>query len=474
MGTRSRNLAVQALLFAALLIGGTGSPAAFAADRDSKSDETVEAGNGSKPRDLEEERELIRLFADTFEQIRSNYVDENVTDRDLIEAAIRGMVTELDQYSNFIPPEQIDVFRRGVEREYGGIGIQVAKQDGKLEIISPIFGSPAYEAGLRAGDQVLEINGTSVDGLSIDEAVSLMKGKIGTEVAVKVLHPTDTSTETVMLKRAIVQLPTVLGYRRNEDDRWDYFCDPDRKIAYIHLTAFSRGSASRLADVVKQLKAGGMKGLVLDLRFNPGGLLSEAIRVSDLFVQDGDIVSTEGRTTPKQTWRARAKGTLLEEGFPIAVLVNRFSASASEIVSACLQDHNVAAVVGERTWGKGSVQNVIEMEGGKSALKLTTAGYQRPSGKNIHRKEGAKDEDEWGVTPNDGYELRFSPAEIAELDDHFRQQNILGIDKDELAPEAATYVDRQLAKALEYIGEHTPQEAQPAEAEKKEAVTADG
>jgi carboxyl-terminal processing protease len=455
-----------------LSLGVAHASAAFAADLESQSKN--EAITATPPRDLEEERELIRLFADTFEQIRSNYVDENITDRDLIEAAIRGMVTELDQYSNYIPPDRLDVFKRGVEREYGGIGIQVAMRDGKLKVISPIFGSPAYEAGLRAGDQLLEINGTSVDGLSIDDAVNLMKGRIGTEVAVKVLHPSDSSEETVMLKRAIVQLPTVLGYRRQADDRWDYFCDPQRKIGYIHLTAFSRGTAGRTADVIKRLQADGMQGLVLDLRFNPGGLLSEAIRVSDLFVRDGDIVSTEGRRTPRKTWRARARGTLIEEGFPVAVLVNRFSASASEIVAACLQDYDIAKVVGERTWGKGSVQNVIEMEGGRSALKLTTAGYQRPSGQNIHRSEGATDEDQWGVTPNDGYRLRFSPVEMAELDRHFRQQNILAADQpqDDLAE--SQYIDRQLAKAMEYVGEQLPQEEQPAEEEKKEPVGAGG
>jgi carboxyl-terminal processing protease len=228
-----------------------------------------------------------------------------------------------------------------------------------------------------------------------------------------------------------------------------------------------------MADVLKRLQAEGMEGLVLDLRFNPGGLLSEAIRVSDLFVRDGDIVSTEGRMSPKRTWQAKAEGTLIREGFPVAVLVNRFSASASEIVSACLQDHQIATVIGERTWGKGSVQNVIEMEGGRSALKLTTAGYQRPSGKNIHRKEGAKEEDEWGVKPDDGYELRFSPMEIAKLDNHFRQQSILGDDDLEDLQEEP-YVDRQLAKAMECIGEKLPAKEPPAEVEQKEAITADG
>ena len=208
------------------------------------------------------------------------------------------------------------------------------------------------------------------------------------------------------ITREWVHVETVLGDRRKSDDSWDFMLDHDKHIGYIRLTAFSRDTAQDLKKALVELRKEGLKGLILDLRFNPGGLLNSAIEVSDLFIAKGRIVSTKGRNTPERVWDAQKEGTF--EGFPMAVLVNHYSASASEIVSACLQDHKRAAVIGERTWGKGSVQNVIELEGGKSALKLTTASYHRPSGKNIHRFPDAKETDEWGVMPDAGYEVRLS------------------------------------------------------------------
>ena len=189
------------------------------------------------------------------------------------------------------------------------------------------------------------------------------------------------------------------------------------------MTAFSRDTAGELQRALEQLQSAGMRGLILDLRFNPGGLLNAAIEVSDLFISEGRIVSTKGRSTPERSWDAHKAGTF--EGFPMVVLVNRFSASASEIVSACLQDHKRAVIMGERTWGKGSVQSVIELEDGKSALKLTTAAYFRPSGKNIHRFPDAKDQDEWGVMPDKGFELKLSDKEIVELIQDRRNRDIL-------------------------------------------------
>ena len=174
---------------------------------------------------------------------------------------------------------------------------------------------------------------------------------------------------------------------------------------------------------MKQLQAEKLRGLILDLRFNPGGLLTAAVDTSDLFISEGRIVSTEGRNSPARVWDAHKEGTF--EGFPMVVLVNRFSASASEIVAACLQDHKRAVIVGERTWGKGSVQNLIELEDGRSALKLTTASYRRPSGKNIHRFPDAKESDEWGVTPDAGYKIELGDSEMLALIQARRQRDIL-------------------------------------------------
>ena len=214
-----------------------------------------------------------------------------------------------------------------------------------------------------------------------------------------------------------------------------------------------------------------MKGLILDLRGNPGGLLSQATEISDMFVESGKLVSTKGRNTPERVWNATKEGTLT--GFPMAILVNRLSASASEIVSACLQDHKRAIVVGERTWGKGSVQNVIDLAGGQSALKLTTASYYRPSGKNIHKFPGAKDSDEWGVTPNEGFQVRFSRGEFLNYDIYRKDRDILR----EGGPPKSDFKDRQLQKAVGYILEQLggntekKKKTQPAVEAKKPALS---
>jgi carboxyl-terminal processing protease len=261
------------------------------------------------------------------------------------------------------------------------------------------------------------------------------------------------STETVTLTREIVKVRTALGFRRLDDDSWDYMLSPEKGIGYIRVTQFSRNTVEELTEALDKLKSLDVKGLVLDLRNNPGGLLSSAIEASDLFVSEGRIVSTEGRNTARPPWNARKAGTY--EGFPMAVLVNHRSASASEIVAACLQDHDRAVVVGERTWGKGSVQNIIELEDGRSALKLTTAGYKRPSGAKIHRFPDSEDKDEWGVTPNEGYGVTLSAEEAKQLDE-FQEAVFLvrskvagngGAEERPLKP----YIDSQLEKALGYL-----------------------
>jgi carboxyl-terminal processing protease len=238
-----------------------------------------------------------------------------------------------------------------------------------------------------------------------------------------VIHPGQSDKVEVTLTRENIHVDTVLGDRRKGDDSWDFMLQPQQHIGYVRLTAFSRDTARELRKVLEQLRSDGMRGLILDLRFDPGGLLSAAIEVSDLFVSDGRIVSTKGRNTPERVWEAHKEGTF--EGFPMVVLVNRYSASASEIVAACLQDHKRAVIMGERSWGKGSVQNVIELEGGKSLLKLTTASYRRPSGKDIHRFFDNKDQKQWGVTPDEGFELKLSDAEMHKLFLDRRQRDVV-------------------------------------------------
>lgn len=410
-------------------------------------------------RDVEQEKELLRLFADTLEQIKRNYVDEKISERDLIDAAIRGMLAKLDPYSNYIPPKNLEEFRREIDQQYGGVGIRVEVRDGQLIIATPLYGTPAYRAGLLPGDRVLKIGPTNTKGMTLDEAVNCMQGKIGSSVELTIRHSDSSAPKTVTLQREVIHLETVLGFERRADDQWDYFCDPKQKIAYIRLTAFSKGAGKQLATVLRSLLAEGMRGLVLDLRFNPGGLLNGAIEVADLFIRDGEITSTQGRNMPSRTWRATEQSTLIPRQFPVVVLVNRFSASASEIVAACLQDHHTALIVGERTWGKASVQNIIELEQGNSILKLTTGGYHRPSGKNIHRQPGVSPDEVWGVQPDEGHKFRMSNRELSQLNGWFHRWDVLAT-KPEDRPKSE-FVDRHLADALQYIRDRLPAASDP-------------
>lgn len=388
--------------------------------------------------------ELMQTFVDTFEQVDRNYV-KNVDRRKLLEAALRGMIRELDPYSSYIPPEELARFNQQVDQQFGGIGIQVQPDPGtnRILVISPLPDTPAYNAGVRAGDIVTEVEGYDTENMPLSRAVELMKGAPGETVTIKVRHLSSTEDVEVSMQRAIISVRSVLGDKWGEKGKWDFMVDPEQKIGYIRLTQFGRKSGDELAEAIDSLQKLGMKGLILDLRFNPGGLLSQAVEISNMFIESGTIVSTEGKNTEKKTFSATKAGTLPD--FPMAVLVNRFSASASEILSACLQDHKRAVVIGERSWGKGSVQNVIELESGASALKLTTAGYLRPSGKNIHRFPDSKVTDEWGVQPDE--EVRFTRKELEDYDGYRRARDVLS----ESAPPKSDFKDRQFEKALEKV-----------------------
>jgi carboxyl-terminal processing protease len=365
-----------------------------------------QATHGAKPKD--EMLELYGLFVDAVEQVESHYV-RPVDRRELLESALKGMLQNLDAHSSFINTSDWKQFKKQIEGRFGGIGIQVGMDQelSRLKVIAPMVGTPAYNGGVMPGDVIMEIDGASTEGMTPDKAVEVLTGQPGTEVTLTVLHE-DEKTEKIKLHRAIIDVPSVLGDRRKADDSWDFMYDKDQKIGYVRITSFIQNTFEELKKVLVDLKADGLRGLVLDLRDNPGGLLGAAVEISDLFVTDGLIVSTKGRNTVSKTYEAQREGTF--EDFPIVVLVNQNSASAAEIVSACLQDHKRAKVVGQRTYGKGSVQNIIELEDGNSVLKLTVATYQRPSGKNIHRFKNAKPSDEWGVSPDPGLEVKLFPG----------------------------------------------------------------
>ena len=395
--------------------------------------------------EMDEYYELMKLFVDTMDEVERNYVNP-ISRRELMEAAIEGVLSKLDNYSDYIAPNDVDSFKQDMDAEFAGIGIQVAIQDreGPIVIISPLVGTPAYRAGLKSGDLILEIDGNQTRGVKLEDSIRLMKGRIGTEVALKIQR-TDGALETVRVERDIVRIETVVSHLRRSDDKWEFMYDVSQKIGYVRITAFSRHTTDDLKQALTDLKQRGVKGLVLDLRFNPGGLLDAAIEVSDLFLSSGRIVSTKGRNVKERSWEAAMPGTF--EDFEMVVLVNKYSASASEIVSACLQDHDRATVVGTRTWGKGSVQRVIDLEEGRSALKITTASYIRPNGKNIHRFPGNTEADEWGVKPNENMEVSLEPHETQMLLNYHMRMGQLNTSRDA----NNLYVDRQLQKALDVL-----------------------
>jgi carboxyl-terminal processing protease len=418
------------------------------------------AADAQAAKDEAEFYDLYKALADTVDQVDRNYV-KKVDRRELMEAAIKGVLSKLDPYSSYIPPSDAEHFKDTVENQFGGIGIQVTMdQQNQLKILSPLVGTPGYKAGLLAGDRITKIGDEPTANLSLDEAVHKLKGDAGTSVKVTVVHPGSSEPQTVSVTREVIHVDTVLGDRHKADDNWDFMLDTDKRIGYIRITTFSRDTAQDLKKVLAELKGRKLKGLVLDLRFNPGGLLTSAVDTCDMFLTEGRIVSTEGRNTPTKTWDATKK-TDAFVGFPMAIVVNRYSASASEIVSACLQDHHRAVVVGERTWGKGSVQNVIELEDGKSLLKLTTASYKRPNGHNIHRFPDSKESDEWGVSPSPGYEVKMSDAEMVEWLAERRDRDVLHGKRPDARPSdrsgdskqgvAHHATDRQLQKALDYL-----------------------
>jgi carboxyl-terminal processing protease len=436
------------------LMGPLGTLPVWADDAASPSDQSAEeaAAELEAAKKLDREHyELLKLFADALNQIESNYVQE-VDRRTLIEGAIEGMISKLDPYSDFIAPSRVETFRNSIEAEYGGIGIQVEIVDAQLVISSSLVGGPAYRAGLLAGDKIVKIGDEATDGITRTQAVEKLKGPLGSSVTFTVQHPGSAHTQTHTLTREVIRLDTVMGDHRRRDHRWEFLLDPAKKIGYVRITAFSRNTADELRTALQDLTSRGMKGLVIDLRDNPGGVLATAIEVADLFVRTGRIVSTAGRAAPEKKWDAHEENTF--DGFPIAVLVNNYSASASEIVAACLQDHKLAVVVGQRTWGKGSVQNVVYFDEDRGVLKLTTAGYQRPSGKNIHREEGADEDEEWGVKPDEGLEVFLSAPELKQLREYRREHDIARRPEEVTEVEGLPkFIDPQLQRALSYLDE---------------------
>ncbi|TRD21672.1 S41 family peptidase [Palleronia caenipelagi] len=316
--------------------------------------------------------EQLDLFGDIFERIRSEYV-EDVSEKDLIEAAIDGMLSSLDPHSSYLSPEDAQRMRTETRGEFGGLGIEVTQEEGFVKVVSPMDGTPASEAGMQSGDFITHVDGESLLGLTLDEAVEMMRGPVGSEIVITVVREGMDEPFDVSIIRDTIELTAVRGRLQGD-------------TVVLRLITFSDQTYPKMAEELAKLveEAGGMdavNGFVIDLRNNPGGLLTQAIKVSDAFLDEGEIVSTRGREQ-EDSDRVNAVEGDLAEGKPIVVLINGGSASASEIVAGALQDHRRAIVVGTKSFGKGSVQTVVPMRG-DGAMRLTTARYYTPSGRSI-------------------------------------------------------------------------------------------
>ena len=325
--------------------------------------------------DREDAYTRMTLFTRVLEQIRKNYVDEDKTEyEELIYSALRGMLEGLDTHSQFLDPEMYEDMRDDTAGHFGGLGIVISLKDGILTIIAPMEDTPGFRAGLMAGDKIIEIDGDSTEGVALTEAVKKLRGEPGTAVELKILRARTHEIKDVSITRAIISVSSVKDAHIVEDG-----------IGYVRVTQFNEPTAKTLERDINGLLDKGMTALILDLRNNPGGLLTSAVEVSQKFLKRSEmIVYTQGRDEKqKQTFRARGRVRYTE--FPMAILVNQGSASASEIVAGALQDQRRAILVGEKTFGKGSVQSVLPLDDG-SAIRLTTAKYYTPSKKVIHER----------------------------------------------------------------------------------------
>jgi len=386
--------------------------------------------------------EYLDLFGQIFDKVRSEYVEE-VTDQELIEKAIDGMLTGLDPHSGYMNEEVWEEMQMDTQGKFGGLGIEITMEEGFVKVISPIEDSPAFEAGILAGDFIIQIDDTPVFGLTLNEAVELMRGEKGEPITITISRE-GTEPFEVNIIRDIIKIQSVKHEVYNN-------------VGYLRITSFTEQTEDGLIKSINKIQNENkkIKGFVLDLRSNPGGLLTQAVKVTDIFLKRGEIVSTRGRDT-KDIRRYRAKNKDLTNGKPIVVLINGGSASASEIVAGALQDHRRAIIVGTQSFGKGSVQTIIPFQrskdGNVSGIRLTTARYYTPSGESIQGK---------GINPDiiveqgefESYEFeRYSESDLKDSLDKEDDENTNNTEDADLSEkEERLAKDYQLKRALDLL-----------------------
>ena len=376
-----------------------------------------------------ESYENLKIFTEVLSYVEANYVQE-VESEKLIYGAIRGMLRSLDTHSSFMPPAVYREMQVETEGKFGGLGIEITIRDDILTVVSPIEGTPAFRAGIQAGDKIVTVNGEPTKDLSLIEAVKQLRGPVDTSVTIGIMREGFTEPKDFTLTRAIVQIKSV---------RWKKLPDA---IGYVKLRSFHKTSSDELEDALQDLEEQNITALVLDLRNNPGGLLEQAISVTDEFIKSGQlIVYTKGRLA-SQNMKGFSKRDTTHMTYPIVILVNGGSASASEIVAGALQDLNRATIVGTQTFGKGSVQTIIPLSDG-SGLRLTTAKYYTPKGREIHGK---------GITPDVVVELPKPETEQGDKPKPLRSRRRLALPDDMLSD------DLQLQKAVDILKKQVQQQ----------------
>jgi len=376
----------------------------------------------------------LELFSDTVSIIRSDYV-EKPKSKDLIYGALKGMLSALDPYSQFMDPDTYNEMKVETEGEFGGIGIEITIKDDLLTIIAPIDDTPAYKVGLKAGDKIVKINGEITRDLTLIESVKLLRGKPGTDVKVTVLREKERKLLDFTITRSIIKIESIKRSEIIKDD-----------IGYIRLIEFQEKTKRDLETSLRKLEKQGMKGLILDLRNNPGGLLNAAVDVSDKFLEeDKVIVSTKGRVE-NQNFTFKSKGRKKHLTYPMVILINGGSASAAEIVAGAMQDHKRGIIIGTKSFGKGSVQTVMPLSDG-SAVRLTTSKYFTPSGRAIR---------EDGITPDIIVEYKEALRVDAEdkeaiFDDLLEEKKDESLEKLEQKKEEKKEYDNQILSAVDVL-----------------------
>jgi carboxyl-terminal processing protease len=371
-----------------------------------------------------EHNPYARYLAFAFSQIDEQAL-ERIPNDQLFEGAMNGLISKLnehiDENSSFISSKEAEQFRNGLEQEFGGVGVTIGmkpleddpKGPKRLMVINPPWPeTPAIKAGIRVHDEITAIDGHPTRDLTMNDVVKLMRGKVGEHVRLDVLHRGEEKPIAMDIERDVIVVPSVMGDVPLANGKWDFRLAADPRIGYVRLTTFGEKTVRELKNALTEMRDKNVAGLVIDLRDNTGGRLDAAVDISEMFLKKGSrIVSIEGRDPDlNEKYDTTSDGPYSD--WPLAVLINGDSASASEIVAACLQDNHRAVVIGTRSYGKGTVQHLIPMEAGKSLLKLTAAMYLRPSGKNIHRAPGTKETDVWGVLPDAGFDIPLAKEQL--------------------------------------------------------------